>query len=557
MRNNGDMRPALAAALTGLVLAAFVSCADPAGGGGGGGAGGGGAGQVRIGYSRAAKTALPGPSEILTFKVTFQGPKKTIYEEFGPKGGTVTLVAGSWNIIVKMYNNEPRLRGIADLTMRIIPGETHDIQVRAAIGVKSVNDLDPSIPGSVTAQYVDPANETLWVLENDISLPWSAWTISSGRHVVIAEPGTTRTITRVLAGGIPGVLNILNPGTRVTLGMAGETGKLVFDGAGIDAAGIGAMLQTWSSGHLVIDGNTEVTRTLNSINPGAAIWAISSGTVELKSGKIHGNRADDGGAVSVSTGGRFIMSGGEISGNTTIGTGWGGYNGGGGAVVVEDGTFEMRGGTITGNRAVNRTPNPSGGGAVWVGGPSTFTMSGGTISGNTADYQNTFNDCASGGGVYVGAISGVGGAFIMSGGTISGNTAQSSVSGNWGRGGGVYVGPSAGFTLSNGSITGNRALGSHIVMSFVGGGGVFIDGGNFTMTGGAISGNSAPNTGYGGGVNYYAPGSVSLPADVRSRISGNTNSGSPSTWPNFHNNFNQSSTTVGGGSWPGGWGNGW
>jgi hypothetical protein len=123
----------------------------------------------------------------------------------------------------------------------------------------------------------------------------------------------------------------------------------------------------------------------------------------------------------------------------------------------------------------------------------TFKMNNGsTITGNMG----------SGGGVYVysgtfemtgGTISGNGksksfygggvdvrGTFTMSGGTITGNTAS--------NGGGVYVERGT-FTMSGGTITGNTATKE--------GGGVYAELSTFTMNGGTISGNTAAETGGG------------------------------------------------------------
>jgi hypothetical protein len=63
---------------------------------------------------------------------------------------------------------------------------------------------------------------------------------------------------------------------------------------------------------------------------------------------------------------RFIMSNGEISGNTAN---WGG------GVLVKGGVFEMTGGSITGNKSSSTAPVTNGGGGVKLS-SSTFTMSG-------------------------------------------------------------------------------------------------------------------------------------------------------------------------------------
>jgi hypothetical protein len=253
-----------------------------------------------------------------------------------------------------------------------------------------------------------------------------------------------------------------------------------------------------------------------------------------------------GGAVQM-TDGTFIMNGGEISGNSTIGNG--------GAVYMYQSSgastsFTMNGGLIANNTATH-------GGAVYMYngtafGPFTFTMNGGEIKnnevglssgwgggvyvgpGNTFNYYNgiiTLNKAFNGGGLYVDN-----GGFTMSGGSVSLNTA-------YGDGGGVCViGASGSFTMSGGSLTGNTANSTSYA-----GGGVFFDGGPFTMTAGTITGNQAPS-GFCGGFGLNNTGNTALPANVQSLITGNTDSTS-STTRNFYNNGHQSTTTVGGTVW--------
>jgi hypothetical protein len=191
-------------------------------------------------------------------------------------------------------------------------------------------------------------------------------------------------------------------------------------------------------------------------SPAYSLFIVSPGvTFTLEEGvTLLGAKNDAAKSLVEVSGGRFVMNGGVITGNSRRGNG--------GGVLVNSGTFTMNGGTISGN-----TANGMGGG-VFVGG--TFTMNGGTISGNTTN----------GGGGGVGASSG---AFTMNGGTISGNTANGS--GNSG-GGGVYVGDKGTFTMSGGTINGNTSLSR--------GGGVYMFSSAFVKsgTGGIIYGSNAP-----------------------------------------------------------------
>ncbi|MDR0444435.1 MAG: InlB B-repeat-containing protein, partial [Treponema sp.] len=177
-----------------------------------------------------------------------------------------------------------------------------------------------------------------------------------------------------------------------------------------DAASSLSSLTIEGSGsyQLIFDGRKDIvtTSTQSFISVQITGANYSNAQLVMKSGAVvRNNLGGNGGGVANM--GTFTMSGGEISGNTTAGTG---VSGGG---VNSSGTFNMSGGTISGNTAGGNTNY---GGGVSLGGTgSTFNMSGGTISGNTAGAS------VNGGGVYLS-----GGTFTMSGGTISGNKSGSS-----------------------------------------------------------------------------------------------------------------------------------
>jgi hypothetical protein len=135
--------------------------------------------------------------------------------------------------------------------------------------------------------------------------------------------------------------------------------------------------------------------------------------------------------VCVIGGGAFAMSGGEISGNTSI-------KSGGGVSVRNNGAFSMTGGTISGNIAESIGVNSNGGGGVYVH-DSTFAMTGGEISGNSANQ---------GGGVSMYAN----GTFTVSGNpVVSGNTNSVGVANN------VYLGDEDTISVSN--LTAGAVLG--------------------------------------------------------------------------------------------------
>jgi len=286
----------------------------------------------------------------------------------------------------------------------------------------------------------------------------------------------------------------------------------------IALSGDGSLFTIGNGVTLILDDH--LTLSGKSSNTASLVRVDSCGTLIMNQGvQITGNTFSSGytpgsysfygGGVYVS-GGTFIMSGGEISGNISGNNNFDGISSYGGGVYVDGGTFTMSGGKISGNTSSSSYSHSYGGGVYVVSG--TFTMSGGEISGNTSSSSSfsAFGAASShsyGGGVYVD-----GGTFTMSGGKISGNTSSSSYSCDtdnhysyahfsYSYGGGVYVG-SGTFTMSGGEISGNTSLSSYYSYapnsssdsSYSYGGGVYVDGGTFTMSDGKISGNTSSSS---------------------------------------------------------------
>jgi len=217
----------------------------------------------------------------------------------------------------------------------------------------------------------------------------------------------------------------------------------------------------------IICGNTAEYVAGGVYNAQFSTFDMTNGVI--KSNKVTGDEenpdAIGGGVVNVSM---FTMSGGEISGNTSVYNGGGVYNmymftmekgkisdntaekfGGG---VYNEGDFTLKGGEISDNKA-----NEGGGVYIhsvfdWgsgelIAGSSVFTMENGNISDNIAEKF--------GGGVYNEDT------FVMNNGEISRNGAE--------NGGGVYN--NATLTITGGSIIGNTANGPDTSMGS--GGGIF------------------------------------------------------------------------------------
>jgi hypothetical protein len=291
---------------------------------------------------------------------------------------------------------------------------------------------------SVRAAYADGSNVTV---HSGYTVTWNNQPINDGDTAITAAAGT-KTVTvnwhgaaedftvSVTLAGVPIPVSsaaewatALNAIKNAENGTAGEwkdytiqvTGDFAVPGSTAYAFGTlqyvtvnltgngtvnlnsqGNLLRLGRDQTLVIDGptlrglkNGENGATQDN-NTAAVCLNHADSTLELRSGAISDNRNSDirGGGVYVYSG-SFTMSGGEISGNSSV------YVGGG--VYVGTGSFTMSGGKISGNLSV-------GGGGVYVS-DGTFTMSGGEISGNSS---------SSGGGVYVVSNS----SFSKSGGGI-------------------------------------------------------------------------------------------------------------------------------------------
>ena len=189
-----------------------------------------------------------------------------------------------------------------------------------------------------------------------------------------------------------------------------------------------------------------------------------------------------------SSSGKFIMYGGEISGNRS-GAPSAKYTEDGAGVEGQGSNFAMYGGKITDNHVINGLNNYGGG--VYMNTGGTFKMYGGEISNNTCS--------GTGGGVIGSRVS-----LYLYGGTISNNTADK-------RGGGVFT--NMPLTISDSfTITGNKSER---------GGGIYIYEEDVTINGGNITGNNAT---YGGGVyligDYHTYNTLTISGSAT--IAGNT-----------------------------------
>jgi uncharacterized repeat protein (TIGR02543 family) len=385
-------------------------------------------------------------------------------------------------------------------------------------------------------------------MANDAGTTAKTYTLPSGNNETYTGTVTLTTAnspTSVTIDGsnrvITGSANRITIGAGVTITLKNITFKTL-------------PLTVAAGGTLVLDNGAVVTENAGTGVTVTGTSATAKGTLELKAGALVTQNLASG--IVLENNSVLTMTGGEISGNTTVGDGGGvlvkGANSvftmnggsikdneaplfwsnparyGGGVAVVDGAKFTMTDGTISANKAY------WGAGAAMSSDGGTFTMSGGKISGNNANYGSgvligkdggvfnmsgtaeiSGNNANYGGGVYLWTPANI--IFNMSGGVIKNNDAKYS-------GGGVDA--SGTFNMSGGKITDNR---SHDE-----GGGVNFRG-TFHMTGGEIASNTAD---YNGGGVYKMPNSFltgdpqiggNNPGAGKGWIHGNTATNNPET----------------------------
>jgi hypothetical protein len=245
--------------------------------------------------------------------------------------------------------------------------------------------------------------------------------IAVKRRVTIASIDGASAITRQARFTAP-FFEVLNGG-RLTLGVPGRE-PLTLDAINPAWAETGILRLSGTNAACTLRDGVIITGSssrIGAVVSGGAVFTMGGGEIKNTGG------SDAAGGVKVESGGRFVMTGGSITGNT-------GYYSGG--VYINGGSFVMTGGTIADN-----TANYYGGG-VYIGSNSTFDMIGGNITGNKA--------ASYGGGVYVQT----GGTASMTGGTITGNVSRPNSTSSTGYGGGVFLQAGADYALGA-DISGN------------------------------------------------------------------------------------------------------
>jgi hypothetical protein len=251
--------------------------------------------------------------------------------------------------------------------------------------------------------------------------------------------------------------------------------------------------------NIILKGNTaDLAITFNKTT-GNALFEISNGTLTLENitlTGVDGTKNNYKALVIVSDSAAMVIKeGAKITGNINLTTGdpdVPGFTGGGGIQIVRGGKVVMEGGEISGNSATQGS-----GVGIWNG---TFIMKDGLIQGNGLHHYDN-NITSRGGGVHLNLEGDV---FTMEGGKITGNKAT--------RGGGVSV--CCGTFTMRGS---DSLISENIAGATAGGVGICCS--TFIMEGGIISKNKAGNKSaqpqkYGGGVGRWGSGTFNAGARI-------------------------------------------
>lgn len=199
--------------------------------------------------------------------------------------------------------------------------------------------------------------------------------------------------------------------------------------------------------NITLDSSLPAGETV-AVNGGILNVGSSGTTTTISEGATLRNAAVGtryGGAAYVNNGGKLVMNGGTITGNSAAN--------GGAVYLLNGGQMTQSGGTITGNSAAN-------GGAVYLPQGAKMTMSGGEVTGNTALTQ--------GGAFYLQK----GGKMDLSGGTINGNSAAT--------GAGIYLAEGSTLNLSGNPNFGGTGVSGDALVTEING----VPAGNFVLQSG-------------------------------------------------------------------------
>ncbi|MDR1155742.1 MAG: Ig-like domain-containing protein [Bacteroidales bacterium] len=319
------------------------------------------------GAKTASCTVTVAERSLTGIAVTTQPTQKNylVNDRFDPAGMVVT---GAYDY------GDPEALTITDahLTYDFSSPGTKTVTITVDGQTAQVTDITvtaPTLAQSIAAAMTAGTPTTITLYADESLAPTALNTADT--DITLVSDGPERTVTLSSNGS----LFTLTNGAQLTLGNG-----VTLKGLGIDNANTGSLI-TINAGTLTMNSGSKLTDNWKNGDNGSAVWVMDNGTTLtatqayfiMNGGTITGNKATTQGAVFVK--GLFTMNGGTISNNSVTNTGV--ENGrGGGVFNSANGRFVMTGGNITGNTAVI-------GSGVCLGDGSSFTMTGGAITGNT------------------------------------------------------------------------------------------------------------------------------------------------------------------------------
>jgi len=390
------------------------------------------------------------------YELTFSGSRGGAIVMTAGYGETVSIqvLPGLWNVSVRAFDpeNSAKIRAIGEAeSIDVIAGKESIVLIKMAVytEVFTWSDTTPAGPGLKEALEEGEFYDEIIMVKGNIATT-SGVAINRNKKVTIT-------------------------GENATVTMSG-TGSLFTIGVNLEM-----VLK-----NITLQGNAGNNAPMVTVNGGKLV--LQSG------GKIIGNTFTPttnwrGGAGVFLDGGTLEIAGGEVSGNTLLGSTVNLM--GAGIYVMNGGNILMSSGVIRNNRVYRLVPGDNGsrGGGVSLYQNSNFEMTGGIIEDNIIDNGSTSGaSTALGGGVsvYTGC------SFIFKGGTIRNNecvVVNSNAAGG-SRGGGVSC-EDGSFMMQGGFVNGNRVSHPTNPNTAYGafGGGIFIGLGTFEKTGGIVYGN--------------------------------------------------------------------
>lgn len=252
-------------------------------------------------------------------------------------------VKASWKLIVKYENGvsgEEEVSGILPSTSHTAVGGTHTVQ---NITISRENHT-ANVWVRSTSVEIKKAGDDTYKLAFDSAVD-SVTTVKPGDKMVISAPVLLKPdwitkwtdITQRLTEGDTNSVQLSEDISFTN----GDKTAVISKAATLD---LGGKTVNADSKDIFFDVEKSLTLTGSgtfqngsSTQNGGAVSIRSGGTVVMDSGRLTANTAGGaGGAVYITEGGRFTMNGGEISGNTS----------GSGGAVYAGGTFEVSGKVI-------------------------------------------------------------------------------------------------------------------------------------------------------------------------------------------------------------------